>query len=61
MSDKHGTYVFVVENGVAHRRNVKIRLETADAALIAGKVSAGARVVVSGNAGVEDGTHVRTH
>jgi len=59
MTDRNGTYVFVVQSGVAHRRLVQIKLETADQAIVARGVNAGEEVVIAGNAGLDDGTHVR--
>jgi RND family efflux transporter MFP subunit len=61
MTDKDGTYVFVVKKGVAQRRNVRVVLENDTVALLEGKVSAGDKVVVAGNAGLEDGMRVRVH
>lgn len=61
MTDKDGTYVFVVSDGVAHRHNVQIVQETDEKALIARGVTAGASLVVAGNAGLADGVHVRLH
>lgn len=59
MFDRGGTYVFVVKKGVAHRRVVQLKLETGDKALIASGVKADEEVVTAGNAGLDDGTHVR--
>ncbi|MBS0273776.1 MAG: efflux RND transporter periplasmic adaptor subunit [Proteobacteria bacterium] len=61
MTDKYGTYVFVVSDRVAHRHNVHVALETDKNALIAQGVAAGDEIVVAGGAGLEDGTHVRVH
>lgn len=61
MTDIQGTYVYVVRNGVAHRRAVALALESNGRALIARGVAAGDRVVVTGNAGVADNMAVRTH
>lgn len=61
MTDGKGTYVFVVKKNIARRHNVRIEFETDTGALIAQGVAAGDRVVVAGNAGLEDGTHVRVH
>ena len=61
MTDAKGNYVYVVEKGIAHRRAVTIGLETDEDALIAKGLKSGERVVVAGNAGLEDGTAVRTH
>jgi RND family efflux transporter MFP subunit len=56
----HGTSVFVVADGVAHRRDVEVALEADQQALIANGIMAGEAVVVGGNAGLTDGMHVRT-
>jgi multidrug efflux pump subunit AcrA (membrane-fusion protein) len=56
----HGTSVFVVADGVAHRRDVEVVMETDQQALVASGVMAGEAVVVGGNAGLAEGTHVRT-
>ena len=61
MTDARGNYVYVVEKGIAHRRGVTIGLETDTAALLTKGLRAGERVVVAGNAGLGDGTAVRTH
>lgn len=61
MTDGKGTYVFVVKKNIARRHNVRIEFETDADALIAQGVVSGDRVVVTGNAGLEDGTHVRVH
>ena len=61
MTDKGGTYVFVVTNSVARRHNVKVRLETDQGALISDGVHTGDQVVDSGNAGLDDGTRIRVH
>ena len=59
MTDRNGTYAFVVTDDVAHRHNVTVALETDSDALIKSDIAAGDDVVISGNAGLEDGTHVR--
>jgi RND family efflux transporter MFP subunit len=61
MSDRNGSYLFVVSKGIAHRRNVRVGLQTDADALIERGVKAGEDVVVAGNAGVDDGTMVRVH
>ncbi len=59
MTDRRGTYVFVVKDGVATRHNVAVTLETDADAEIKSDVAEGDQVVISGNAGVEDGSPVR--
>ena len=61
LADANGTYVVVVQKDVAHRRVVKIALETNDNALIASGLANGDLVVVAGGVGLQDGTAVRTH
>ncbi|MDE2350383.1 MAG: efflux RND transporter periplasmic adaptor subunit [Alphaproteobacteria bacterium] len=61
MTDAQGNYVYVIAKGVAHRRAVTIGLETDEDALLVKGLKAGERVVVAGNAGLENGTAVRTH
>ena len=56
----HGTSVFVVANGVAHRRDVEVAMESDQRVLIANGIMAGEAVVVGGNAGLTEGTRVRT-
>jgi RND family efflux transporter MFP subunit len=56
----HGTSVFVVADGVAHRRDVEVAMETDQSALITNGIMAGEAVVVGGNAGLTDGMRVRT-
>jgi membrane fusion protein (multidrug efflux system) len=59
MNDGNGPYVFVVNQGIAHRRPVQIALSTDADALISQGLSAGESVVIAGNAGLSDGTPVR--
>lgn len=61
MTDRNGNFVFVVKKGIAHRRNVEVTIETDTQALIGRGITAGDRVVSAGNAGLDDGTHVRVH
>ena len=61
MTDAGGTYAFVVSRGVAHRRNVRIALDTGQQTLIAQGIKSGEFVVIAGNAALEDGMHVRVH
>lgn len=59
MNDGAGPFVFTVANGIAHKRRITIALSTDAGALVSSGVAAGDRVVVSGNAGLADGTAVR--
>jgi RND family efflux transporter MFP subunit len=61
MSDARGSYVYVVSRGVAHRRPVRIAFESDADALLKSGVSPGESVVVAGNTGIDDGSHVRVH
>ncbi len=61
MTDKNGPYVYVVTRDITHRRNVDVSMETDDDAMIAKGIVAGDEVVIAGNAGLEDGTKIRTH
>jgi RND family efflux transporter MFP subunit len=60
ITGQHGTSLFLVANGVAHRRDVEVALETDQLALITNGVMAGEAVVVAGNAGLTEGMRVRT-
>jgi membrane fusion protein, multidrug efflux system len=57
----NGASVFVVTNGVAHRRDVEVAMETDGRALIANGIMAGEAVVVGGNAGLAEGMRVRAN
>jgi RND family efflux transporter MFP subunit len=59
MTDGNGSYVFVVNKGIAHRRPVQITLTTDKEVLVSHGLSAGERVVIAGNAELSDGTAVR--
>jgi RND family efflux transporter MFP subunit len=61
MTGRNGASIFVTTNGVAHRRDVKVAMETDGLALIADGIMAGEMVVIDGNAGLTDGIHVRTN
>lgn len=52
-------YVFVVQNGVAHRREVRVGATSADRAAIADGVRLGDLVVTQGGTALEDGMKVR--
>ncbi|MGI4755228.1 MAG: efflux RND transporter periplasmic adaptor subunit [Janthinobacterium lividum] len=53
-----GTAVLVVEDGVAHKRSVKVGIRTADAVQVLSGVSPGDTVVTEGGYGLDDGTKV---
>ena len=59
MTDQRGNYVYVVKDGIAHRRYVSLAIETDRDALIGKGLKANERVVTAGNAGLDDGTAVR--
>lgn len=59
LEDADGPYLFTVVAGKAHRQSVKVALETNDQALLDSGVASGTRVVVSGNAALEDGVVVQ--
>lgn len=61
LSDGGGNYAFVVRQGVARRRPVRVLCESGGDALLKAGVTSGEAVVVAGNAGIEDGFHVRVH
>ena len=61
LSDEQGTFVYVVSNGVAHRRDVSVALEQGSEALLASGVAAKQQVVSVGGPGVSDGGAVRTN
>lgn len=58
LEDAEGPYVFTLVAGKAHRQAVKIGAETDQSALIIEGLAADARVIVAGNAGLEDGIAV---
>ena len=61
MTDGQGTYVYVVQKGEAHRRNVLLAFESGDQALVTSGLSGNEEVVTAGNAGLEDNMAVRMH
>ena len=61
MTDEQGTFVYVVQKGHAHRRDVSIGIETADSALVAKGLAPKDVVVAVGGTGLEDGMAVRGH
>ena len=52
-------YVFVVEDGIAHRRQVRVGLEEGAANEVLEGLSPGDRVIIRGHRVVEDGAEVR--
>lgn len=58
-SDK-GDYVFVDENGVAHRKPVVAGNTTGGLTEILSGISAGEKLITDGAANIEDGDHVKT-
>lgn len=58
LEDAEGTYVFVDDGGKAVRRNVTILAETDTTSLVGGGIPPNAKVIVSGNAALEDGISV---
>ena len=59
LEDADGPYVFTVVGGKAHRQAVKIVVETDDRALVAESLAPGTRVIVTGNAALEDGVAIQ--
>ena len=59
LDDGGKPYVFVVANGVAHRRDVVPGNSTGDRIVIVRGVDASAQVVTEGGTALEDGMHVR--
>ena len=51
-------YVFVVEDKVARRKEVRVRERVSGMAVIEAELSAGQEVVVQGNSNLTDGTPV---
>jgi RND family efflux transporter MFP subunit len=58
LEDAEGTYVFTVSDGKAHRQGVQVGVETDREVLIGDGLTAGAQVIVAGNAGLDDGIAV---
>lgn len=54
LEDAEGTYVFVDNDGKAHRRNVTIAVETDKSSLLTSGVNDGDRVIISGNAALDE-------
>ncbi len=59
MQDENGTYVFTVDGNVAHKLAVSPVMETETEAALKEPLTAGTKVVVAGNAALEDGMSVR--
>ena len=59
LEDASGPYIFTVVGGIARRLKVHIVLETNNQALLDGVPAEGTRVIVSGNAALEDGVAVQ--
>jgi multidrug efflux pump subunit AcrA (membrane-fusion protein) len=53
-------FVYVVANGIAHRRNVAIGPSDGQRVVVTSGLSTGETVVVAGGTAVEDGMRVRT-
>lgn len=60
LDDGGQPYVFVVANGVAHRRDVTTGATEGDRLAITKGLRAGERIVVEGGTAIEDGMKVRT-
>lgn len=60
LDDGGQPYVYVVQNGVAHRRDVVTGAPSGDRIVIVKGVAPGERVVTKGGTAVEDGMKVRT-
>ena len=59
LSDAHGSYIFQVHDGKAHRVNVKTGLERGGLVLVQGAFASGEPVVSLGNYELHDGMAVR--
>ena len=59
LDDGGKSFVFVVENGVAHKRDVVTGSSTGDRVAVVSGISAGANVVTEGGTALEDGMKVR--
>lgn len=60
MNDGTGSFVYVVNKGIAHRRPVRLAFSTGNQAMVTQGLSPGEAVVVAGNTGLTDGAPVRT-
>lgn len=60
LDDGGQPYVFIVENGVAHRRDVAIGATEGDLVTVTKGLNTGDSVVTAGGTAVEDGMRVRT-
>lgn len=60
MNDGAGSFVYVVNKGIAHRRPVRIAFSTDHQAMVTQGLSPGEAVVIAGNSQLSDGTPVRT-
>ena len=60
LDDGGQAFVYVVEQGVAHRHEVTTEPSTGDRVAVSKGLKAGDRVVVEGGTGVKDGMKVRT-
>lgn len=61
MNDGTGSFVYIVNKGIAHRRPVRIAFSTGKEAMVVQGLSPGEAVVIAGNSQLSDGTPVRTH
>ena len=60
LEDSSGPYIFTIDDGTAHKQNVKILVETDDKALVDGVDPAlGTKVVVDNNTELDDDTPVQ--
>ena len=60
LEDSSGPYIFTIDDGTAHKQNVKILVETDDMALVDGVDPAlGTKVVVDNNTELDDDTPVQ--
>lgn len=59
ISDRHGSWIFLVRDGRAHKAAVKTGIQEAGIVAISGAVNPGDQVVVSGNYELKDGMAVR--
>jgi membrane fusion protein, multidrug efflux system len=58
LEDAAGPFVFTVQRGTAHRQRVQLGAETDQSALTTHGLEPGTQVIVTGNAGLDDGVAV---
>ena len=61
LDDGGQPFVFIVKNGIAHRRDVVVANEGEDGVSLTSGITVGEQVVTAGGTGLEDGIKVRDH